>query len=94
MHYENIYDLPIEISTRIHAFDKDVAIALKKVYCCDGVSSRQHNEPSDNQDVWHYHLYVFPRYIDDSLLDREISKPEERISYVRSLREYFKWDRG
>lgn len=50
-HFENIYDLPDEISANIHKLERKVAIALKEVYKCDGVSSRQHNEPCGNQDV-------------------------------------------
>lgn len=91
-HYENIYDLPSEYSYRIHDLEREVAIAFKQVYCCDGVSSRQHNEPCGNQDVWHYHLHVFPRYQGDDLYrtDRELSQPEERAEYARKLRSYFK----
>ncbi|BCZ46410.1 protein hit [Clostridium gelidum] len=91
-HFENIYDLPDEISAMIHKLERKIAIALKEVYKCDGVSSRQHNEPCGNQDVWHYHLHVFPRYNDDNLYltDRESSKPEERIEYANRLKIYFK----
>jgi histidine triad (HIT) family protein len=90
-HFENIYDLPYEFSDRIHRLEKEVAIALKKVYFCDGVSSRQHNEPYGNQDVWHYHLHVFPRYKDDKLYltTREASEPEERKEYADKLKKYF-----
>ncbi|MFT5366298.1 MAG: histidine triad (HIT) family protein [Candidatus Latescibacterota bacterium] len=48
-HFENIYVLPDDLSDRIHRLEKCVAIAFKKVYLCDGVSSRQHNEPSGSQ---------------------------------------------
>lgn len=93
-HIENIYDLPSDISLKIHNLEKEIAIALKKVYQCDGVSSRQHNEPAGNQDVWHYHLHVFPWYKDDNLYmtERELSIPEERVQYARKLREYFRRD--
>ena len=91
-HYENIYDLPDDISAKIHKLEREVAIALKEVYQCDGVSSRQHNEPYGNQEVWHYHLHVFPRYKDDNLYSsgRMYSKPEERIQYADGLKEYFR----
>ena len=90
-HFENIYDLPNNISAKIHAFEKKVAIALKKVYMCDGVSSRQHNEPRGSQDVWHFHLHVFPRYRNDMLYqtDPEMSHPSERLEYAEKLRRYF-----
>ena len=31
---------------RIHSLEREVALALKKAYECDGTSSRQHNEPA------------------------------------------------
>lgn len=91
-HIENIYDLPNEISAKVHELERTVAIAFKKVYNCDGVSSRQHNEPCGDQDVWHYHLHVFPRYKCDNLYmtKREILDDEERKEYARKLREYLK----
>ena len=90
-HIENIYDLPSELSHKIHDVEKEIAFALKEMYQCDGVSSRQHNEPCGNQDVWHYHLHVFPRYKNDELYktSRENSKPEDRIGYAKKIRDYF-----
>lgn len=90
-HFENLYDLPSDYSTKIHDFEKKVAIALKQVYQCDGVSSRQHNEPAGCQDVWHYHLHVFPRYENDNLyaMERTSTTAEERTVYAEKLRGYF-----
>ena len=64
-HFENIYDLPPHYGSDIQRVARLVALALKAVYACDGVSTRQHNEPAGNQDVWHYHVHVTPRYQDD-----------------------------
>ena len=90
-HFENIYDLPSEYSYRIHDLEKEVSLAFKRIYKCDGVSSRQHNEPCGNQDVWHYHLHVFPRYKNDNLYktDRELSDSKERAIYAKIIRDYF-----
>lgn len=87
-HFENIYDLPLHFATRIWELAKAVALAMKVVYSCDGVSTRQHNEPAGNQDVWHYHLHVFPRYKNDGLYisQRELMAAEERADYARKLR--------
>lgn len=89
-HFENLYDLPEEYMNPIHRFEKTIAIAFKHAYHCDGVSSRQHNEPAGNQDVWHYHLHVFPRYKNDNLYETKpsASTPEERAIYAQKLREY------
>ena len=90
-HFENIYDLPAELAGQIHRVAREVAIAFKEVYRCDGVSMRQHNEPAGNQDVWHYHLHVFPRYKGDNLYksDKRRTQPAERVEYAARLREYF-----
>lgn len=90
-HYENIYTLPDDSSSRIHILAKYVSLALKETYQCDGTSTRQHNEPAGGQDVWHYHLHVFPRFEGDNLYgaNRGTTTHEERLPYAEKLREYF-----
>lgn len=92
-HIENIYDMPEEIGHHIFNFSKKVAIALKEAYKCDGTSTRQHNEPAGNQDVWHFHLHIFPRYIGDNLYlnhkDTYCPTTEEKRPYVKKLKRYF-----
>jgi len=92
-HFENIYDLPARYAHRIQDVAKEVALAFKNVYSCEGVSTRQHNEPAGGQDVWHYHLHVFPRYKNDSLYQSlplpEFVSFDKRIVYAERLREFF-----
>ena len=90
-HIENLYDLPNDLAEPIHAMSRRVAIAMKRVYRCDGVSTRQHNEPAGNQDVWHYHVHVFPRYVGDDLYRsmRRETTATERARYAEMLRNYF-----
>ncbi len=87
-HFENIYDLPLHYATRIHELARAVALAMKAAYGCEGTSTRQHNEPAGGQDVWHYHLHVFPRYTDDKLYlcHREFMPAKVRTEYARKLR--------
>jgi len=89
-HYENVYDLPPELATPIQRVTREIAVAFKETYGCDGVSTRQHNEPAGMQDVWHYHQHVFPRYEGDDLyLGRRVgSTPEQRRPYAAKLREF------
>jgi len=90
-HFENIYELPSDLSAKIHAFAKEIALAFKKIHNCDGTSTRQHNEYYGNQDVWHYHLHIFPRYENDNLYSakREDVPVSERKTRATKLREYF-----
>ena len=90
-HFENIYELPVELGGEIHRVAQRIALAMKNLYHCDGISTRQHNEPAGNQDVWHYHLHVFPRYEGDALYTSQFAEmhPEERTRYANILRGYF-----
>ena len=92
-HFENMYELPGEAGHAVFDISKKLAIALKEVYGCDGTSVRQHNEPAGNQDVWHYHMHVFPRYKGDNLYvnhkDTYWPTDEERLPYAEKLKKYF-----
>jgi histidine triad (HIT) family protein len=92
-HVENIYDITEELLSKVYVVGKQVAFAMKDTYGCDGVSFRQHNEPAGNQDVWHFHLHLFPRWDGDELYSNHNNKrwntPEERLPYVEKLRTYF-----
>lgn len=66
-HFENIYEMPDDLGAPLLRATRRAALALKAAYSCDGVSTRQHNEPAGNQDVWHFHVHVFPRYDGDGL---------------------------
>lgn len=92
-HIENLYELPSETGRYIMQAAREIAIAFKKVYGCDGVSTRQHNDRAGNQSVFHYHMHIFPRYENDYLYDLSCRKrattPEERLPYAQKLQDYF-----
>ena len=91
-HFENIYDLPLALSSKIHALSRDIALAMKSEYSCDGIVLRQHNEPAGDQNIWHYHLHVIPRFQNDDFLNaRKVPfEPEERALFAQKLRNVFK----
>lgn len=88
-HYENLYDLPLCLGARIHEVSRALALAMKETYHCEGTSTRQHNEPAGNQDVFHYHLHVFPRYTGDNLYgsNRVLMPSPIRASFAVRLRQ-------
>ena len=90
-HYENIFDLPVKLAIPIQEMARAVSLAMKDVYRCSGISLRQHNEPAGNQDIWHYHIHVTPRYLGDEFYAKyttsaEIMAPEERAEHAAILR--------
>lgn len=91
-HYENLYDIPDEVLGEVYKVVKEVAIALRSTYGCDGTSTRQHNEPAGNQDVWHFHVHVYPRYKDDDLYKnhdkKEFVDAATRLPFANKLRDF------
>jgi len=87
-HYENIYDLPLSVSTEIQKTARAIAIAMKEIYVCDGVMLIQRNEPAGGQRAWHYHLHIIPRYENDrwDLNQRQPFPAAERAEYAQRLR--------
>jgi len=69
-HHENLYDLPDVVGHAVWDLTRNVATAMRAAYPCEGISTRQHNEPAGNQDVWDLHVHVFPRHRDDDLYVR------------------------
>ena len=76
-HVENLYEIAAEDHHAVHDAVQAVARAMRASYGCDGVSTRQHNEPAGSQDVWHLHVHVFPRYAGDTLYQ---SSPEPALA--------------
>jgi histidine triad (HIT) family protein len=79
---------PGSLAAEIHETARRIALAMKSAYGCEGISTRQHNEPGGGQDVWHYHLHVFPRYAGDDLYGSAFREttPAERAAYAEQLR--------
>jgi len=76
---------PPELGSAIYGAAQKVAFALKRAYGCDGISTRQHSEPAGSQEVWHYHLHVTPRYMDDlfynGIYHKALMGTEERAAH-------------
>jgi histidine triad (HIT) family protein len=87
-HFENLYNIPLLQAARVQELVQAVACAMKVAWDCDGVSTRQHNEPAGNQDVWHYHVHVTPGYHGDGFYhtERYLMPAEERARYAAELR--------
>ena len=89
-HYENIYDLPAPAAAKIHECARAVAMAMKSAYNCDGISLRQNNGLHGGQDIWHYHLHIYPRYEGDSFprLEKVFTPVEKRVECAGQLRSH------
>jgi len=68
-HHESLYTVPDALGGDLFAAARRAALALKAAYGCPGTSTRQHNEPAGDQEVWHFHWHVFPRWPGDRLYE-------------------------
>lgn len=91
-HHENIFDLPTKLLAEVHSISKIIAAAMKMVYGCEGILLMQRNGPAAEQQIWHYHLHLVPRYDQDNLFlcQRESFPAEERAKYALNLRNKLK----
>ena len=89
-HARDLYDIDELDLGAVYATVKRIALGLKEAYGCNGISTRQHNEDAGNQDVWHFHVHVFPRWRRDELYEhhRDVrwTTAEERAPYAEKLR--------
>jgi len=93
VHSENIYDIPDDTLSEVYRIVKQIALAMKREYVCDGISTRQHNEPAGDQDLWHFHVHVFPRYPNDNLYlnhtKADFVDAASRAKFAHLIRNYF-----
>ncbi len=61
-HFENLYDLPSHYGHAVHDLAREVAIAIRRTYGCDGTSLRQHNEPAGKKTDGTITCTSLPRY--------------------------------
>lgn len=87
-HYENVLDVPEELGIDMFRMTRHLSVAMQRAFGCEGISTRQHNGTAGDQDVWHYHLHVFPRFRGDRLWggDKLPYTVDERIEVADRLR--------
>ena len=59
-HVPDIYAMTDSTGAAVMAETIRIAKAVKKALQCDGIYLTQSNEPAAGQDVFHFHLHVYP----------------------------------
>ncbi len=62
-HYLDVDEIPDEVLAHLMIVSKRIVSALKETYKLDGYSIMQNGGVFN--DVGHYHLHIFPRYVGD-----------------------------
>lgn len=63
-HIPDIYSLDDELGAEVMKEAIKIAKAMKQGLRCDGVYVTQANESAAGQDVFHYHMHIYPRWSD------------------------------
>jgi histidine triad (HIT) family protein len=61
-HFADIFEIPEKLNAYTNRVVKKVAIAVKKATNADGISIIQQNGRAANQDVFHLHVHVIPKF--------------------------------
>ena len=90
-HYENIYEMPEDLLSKLFPIVKKIAVRLKEVTGCDGMNIFQNNGLAGNQTVFHYHVHIRPRYNNDNLIPsiptHELTE-EERNKILKGFEDF------
>ena len=65
IHYENIFDIPKEVLEKIILASKEISLLLKEKLNAEGVNLSNSNGKIAQQDVFHFHMHLIPRYPKD-----------------------------
>ena len=67
-HVESIYDLDDDLAASIFKVTTKVARAIRDASNCEGLNIIQSNGKAGQQDVFHFHLHIVPRFFDDQII--------------------------
>lgn len=95
-HIPDIYAMPGDVGAAVMKEAITVARAVKESLECDGVYLTQSNEPAAGQDVFHFHMHVYPCRGDSvrsaihefvsSVTDMEPLTDEDRTAVAEKVR--------
>ncbi len=76
-HSRNIFDIDNQTLQRISLIIKKLSTAIKESLNVDGINIHINNEPAAGQVIFHTHIHIIPRLIDDNIKMWEGKKYKE-----------------
>lgn len=64
-HAANLYELPDDDASKVLVLAKKMATKMTEALGCDGFNLMQNNGEVAGQTVFHFHMHLIPRYIND-----------------------------
>ena len=89
-HYENLYDLPDELLSKMAPIIKKLAVAVKKGVNAEGINIGMNNERSAGQLVFHAHFHIIPRFPNDGHFHWKGTpyKKDEALKTAEKIKEF------
>lgn len=90
-HFPNIFEIENDYLQELILVAKDIAIKMKMDFGAEGVSLFQSNGEAAEQTVFHFHLHLLPRMINDEInfsevLLKNVKKlDDERFEKIRNI---------
>ncbi|MCI9081674.1 MAG: HIT family protein [Lachnospiraceae bacterium] len=69
-HYANLYEMPEDTAGRVMILAKRLAGHMTEILKCDGFNIVQNNGEAAGQTVFHFHMHLIPRYVQDGNEDK------------------------
>ena len=69
-HAANIYEVPDEDASAVFVLAKKLATKMTEILHCDGFNIVQNNGEVAGQTVFHFHMHLIPRYLNDGNQDK------------------------
>ena len=88
-HMADIFEMNEDLAAKVFVLANKIAKAMKEALGCDGLNIVQNNGSTAGQTVFHFHMHLIPRYINDGQTISWIpgtSEPEEREAVANQIR--------
>lgn len=67
-HLRDIFEMDAETGAAVMAWSVRVAKAMRDALECDGIYVTQANDAAAGQDVFHYHMHLYPKWNDGRVM--------------------------
>lgn len=89
-HYENLFELPLEISEKLYPLAQRLAKAIKEAVKADGINIIQNNGEAAGQSVFHFHMHIIPRFNEDKIVLNRTSNMDTTLEELAEIAELIK----
>lgn len=89
-HYENLFDLPTEISAKLYPLVQHLAKGIKEAVQADGINIVQNNGAAAGQSVFHFHMHIIPRFTEDQVVLNQTSHGETTLEELENIAQLIK----